>query len=184
MSLFSRLITPTQDFQRRRKVAKFYNELRPHLGVLESFGALGMSSDESLNERGRNTKYVRLKHRYRADEVTQWLHVFDRAYFVWRRMRFDVDRRGRPGRIREDREGAYSSNPKVPPGLPINAFNPAWLKAQNPVRVNSELRPVTSPYTFQHDPEFLRYKLSSSLLRSDDAHNTVIDSCGRARCRR
>lgn len=136
-------------------MAQRWPDLSHHLQMLDTFGPLGMSSDESVVEGGVR-KYIRLKYAYRADEVTEWLHVFDRAYRVYRVDRGDVDRRGRYMRVREDRGIRLSQNRKIPISLPVNAFKKLWLKGQSSVRVSSELRPSPQAYQFRHRTAFLR----------------------------
>lgn len=136
-------------------MAQHYPELRPHLEILEKFTVLGMSSDESLNEGGVR-KYIRLKNEYRHPNVTSWLRVFDRAHDVWRRAKTDVDKRGRFVRVREDR-GNVNPDPRIPTGLPANAFDPKWYGKQNPIWLRSEIQASRRHYAFVHDAEFLRY---------------------------
>lgn len=127
--------------------------------MLEKFGMLGMSSDESVNEYvgkgAKNKKYIRQKYEYSSPEVTDWLHVFDRAHEVLRRSRADVDQRGTWSRVREDHD-QISPNPRVPSGLPINTFNARWFKAQSAMYTRSHLRPLSTRYKFEHNPNFLR----------------------------
>lgn len=161
-----------QDYQRRRKVAKHYPELQQHLQMLEQFGVAGMSSDESLNEGGIK-KYIRLKNEYRHSDVTRWLRVFDRAYEVWRRGRRDLDQRGSFPRIREDR-GDVNTNPKIPIGLPSNAFDPEWYKKQNATWLRSELQATRRRYAFVHNAAFLRYVVTLEVVPCADFFTAVI----------
>lgn len=130
--------------------------------MLERFGMLGMSSDESLNEGGMK-KFIRLKNDYRHASVTRWLHVFDRAYEVWRRARTDVDQRGSFVRVREDR-GEVNPSSRIPTGLPLDAFDPEWYRKQNATWLRSELQIARRRYAFVHDAEFLRYEFSTSYI--------------------
>lgn len=123
--------------------------------MLEKFGVLGMSSDESLNEGGVK-KYIRLTNEYRHPNVTRWLRVFDRAHVVWRRAKLDVDKRGNRGRFREDR-GDVNPDPRIPTGLPANAFDPKWYSKQNATWLRSEVQASRRHYAFVHDAEFLQY---------------------------
>ena len=128
--------------------------------MLEKFGMLGMSSDESVHELGgaKNKKYIRKKYEYRSPEVTDWLHVFDRAHEVMRHSKAVVDQRGTWARVREDGND-MSLNPRVPSGLPINVFDARWFKAQLPMYIRSHLRPSSTRYKFEHNRDFLRYSV-------------------------
>lgn len=123
--------------------------------MLEQFGRDGMSSDESLIEHGVK-KYSRLVNEYRAPEVTSWLRVFDRAREDLRRGKSEIDQRGRSVRVREDR-GVLNPNPRIPEGLPLNAFSGKWFRGQNPIFIRSHVRPSRKKYSFSHNPEFLQY---------------------------
>lgn len=133
--------------------------------MLDRLGPLGMSSDESGPDiAGR--RYTRLRPVYRAEEVTVWLRVFDRAYVVHRLLVGEgvgQDGRGRLPRLRIREGGPHheSHNPRKPLRLPRNAYRTSWLEVQSPVFIESVLRPDPVLWDFTIDPTFMKYVISS-----------------------
>lgn len=126
--------------------------------MLERLAVNGMSSDEEDHYRG--TKHYRvLKKRWRAQELTPWLRVFDAAYRKDRSVPFEQGQGAMP-RLR------YTSNAETHrpvrnavKGLPRNAYDPDWVASLSSYE-RGRLGMIDEIYNFQHTAEAWLYVLS------------------------
>ncbi|KAJ7070209.1 hypothetical protein C8F01DRAFT_1329213, partial [Mycena amicta] len=141
-------------FQSMRYLAYVFAPLRKHINVLEEFGVDGMSSDESDMDDEGIVSYQSHVPQWRAEIVTNWLHLFDTLHHLLRRVDNGASTRGADPRYRKHLR-KLSAKPTFVAGLPINAYNHQWLQANGQTRVQF-LRPRGN-YDFTHDPATMRY---------------------------
>ena len=113
-----------------------------------------MSSDESDHEEAtrdrmlgtRSPRYLVCLPRWRAESLSNWLHVFDSAYISDRRV--NGASRGDFPRLRaHDPQDPRFGNRlfKAVPGLPKNTYDTTWLSSQKNFAYGKE------DYPFIHD---------------------------------
>lgn len=121
-----------------------------------------MSSDESDSEdvpraRRQRVKFKVLTPRWRSPALSDWLHVFDTVYWVYRRdkgpTRGDYPR----NRLHNEISPRFSTAKKYVPSLPINAYSERWLEDRRDV--NFAVCPENDLYNFSHGREVTRYDL-------------------------
>ncbi|KAI0715208.1 hypothetical protein C8Q76DRAFT_618222 [Earliella scabrosa] len=153
-NLQSTLTASVQLFERRLSVVTDHKELSRYEKVLRILGPAGMSSDESMTERGVK-QYIILKKVWRGDDVTLLLRTLDA---LARRDRLNPQtrkRRGAPPRLRKEGPSTSDRTPP-PPGLPINAFDATWLKERSDYDL--ELLAIDKePFNFVPSNGLLRY---------------------------
>ena len=129
-----------------------------------------MSSDKSDYEKARhdhclgtcNPRYLVLTPKWRAQCLSDWLHVFDLLYMA--DCRSDGPSWGNflHLRIHDAANPCFSDRPARPvPGLPKNTYDPTWLASHSNFRVGCE------DYAFTHEnslfswaPPLLTYSLT------------------------
>ena len=68
-------------FQRRRNIAKLVEPLTKHIGILDTLGDDGMSTDESfVDPDTHQTTYAVTKPEWRHPDLHNWLGVFDQLH--------------------------------------------------------------------------------------------------------
>ena len=89
-----------------------------------------MSSDESENEDlTKNPRFLVHRPRWRAEELSTWLRMFDSSHMIERRS--CGDHHGAYPRLRVYKSPQdFSKSTRFVPGLPINAYDPDWLARQ------------------------------------------------------
>ncbi|KAF5378192.1 hypothetical protein D9615_007591 [Tricholomella constricta] len=150
-------------FHRRLEIAQLNPSLQGHVRILQQLGVDGMSSDESDHEAATHIRTVAasrptfrvLVPRWRAPEITRWLHVFDRIYTATRRAvgpsRGDYPRH----RLYHEQTANFSSRRKFVPLLPYNAYRREWLWSWNSEFVDFAVRPTQEHYPFYHNNDIL-----------------------------
>lgn len=134
--------------------------LRYHEPIIRHLGIDGMSSDESDREEHEELaranaltddkiypRYTIRVPRWRADELSPWLHDIDMVN-IENRANMGTFRGSLP-RLREAPAGGPipSTNYTFVPGLPVNAYKRTWLQRMDPHVV--EVKPQA--YNFTHD---------------------------------
>ena len=138
------------------EIAQSHPFLRAHVPILERFGVEGMSSDESdLDElptypraRLKNRRYYVLRPQWRAEELTDWLHIFDSAHMIMRRSQSGGSRGALPHlRLYNAQSPKFSESKSFVRGLPASAYDEEWLanKHEHIVRHNKD-----ETYNFVH----------------------------------
>ncbi|KAI0681770.1 hypothetical protein C8T65DRAFT_598124 [Cerioporus squamosus] len=140
-------------YKRRLAAGLSYNDLKPHVQMLQRFGEHGMSSDESYDEDGITHYRVFVKS-WRKAEVTPWLRAFDTAY---RKLRKGPNNKRPPGAqvhwrevttLKDDSRGARSH-------LPRAAYDNAWYE-NLPDMDKEDLCVTEEPYEFTHTDAILQ----------------------------
>jgi hypothetical protein len=130
--------------------------------MIRRLGVDGMSSDESDSEDALNVTsesgsnltrgYTILQPVWRAQGLSDWLHVFDSIHILGRRMRtLSSSVRGACPRHRKYKEGSKSKQSKCVRHLPHNAYDVHWLASQPVDNVDFEVQPDRECYEFLHD---------------------------------
>ena len=128
--------------------------------MIRRLGVDGMSSDESDSEDALNVtsgsnltrEYTILQPVWRAQGLSDWLHVFDSIHILERRMRtLSSSVRGACPRLRKYKEGSKSKQSKCVRQLPHNAYDVHWLASRPVDNVEFEVQPDTEGYEFSHD---------------------------------
>ncbi|KAH9057790.1 hypothetical protein EDB87DRAFT_1564728, partial [Lactarius vividus] len=117
-----------QLFQRRREIAKLFDPLTKHLGVLDTLGPDGMSLDEFLVDPDKQQlMYTVAKPDWRHPGLHNWLKVFDQLHHRNHVNSWSLDKRGAFPHIRAGSQKVHKKV-HVPTCLPINAYDPKWLE--------------------------------------------------------
>lgn len=108
-----------------------------------------MSSDEEDHFRGVR-HYKVLPKRWRAPNLSPWLHVFDAAYRKERLGPFGQTPGAMP-RIRTFTTAVHAAGPvaKVVKGLPLNAYDSTFLESLTPFE-RARLKATEGNYWFEH----------------------------------
>jgi len=140
-----------QLFHRRREIAeKFANK---HLGILDSLGRDGMSSDESVVDLDTHqTVYIVTKPEWRHPNLHNWLKYFDQLHHRKHIEGWSIDKRGAFPHIRTLSRKVHKMS-HGPPALPINAYDRRWLESKEPLYLNHVLCPKMEEYNFVHSPD-------------------------------
>ncbi|KAH9052746.1 hypothetical protein EDB87DRAFT_1691572 [Lactarius vividus] len=116
-----------QLFQRHHEIAKLFDPLTKHLGVLDTLGPDGMSSDESLVDPDtQQLMYTVAKPDWRHPGLHNWLKVLIN-YITKTMSTAGPDKRGAFPHIRAGSQKVHKKV-HVPTCLPINAYDPKWLE--------------------------------------------------------
>ncbi|KAF8208472.1 hypothetical protein K438DRAFT_1961078 [Mycena galopus ATCC 62051] len=142
-----------QLFLRRHQTAHQFEPLHKHITMLEELGIEGMSSDDSDRGDGDLVRYRIRSPAWRADAVTPWLRMFDTISRIFRR----EPGPGANPRIRNSTNDKSDGKGFVP-GLPINAYDPSWLKRD--ARRKYDLCPTQETYDFTLDPSIIDLAMS------------------------
>jgi hypothetical protein len=146
-----------QLFQRRREVVKLYSPLRKHLGILDTLGVDGMSSDESAVDPDTNRMtYTIIKPSWRHPDMHNWLKVFDQLHHRNHINSWSIDKRGAFAHIRAGSQKVHQTV-HAPPHLPVNAYDPKWLESRETLYVRHVLCPEEEPYAFNHPSDVIAY---------------------------
>jgi hypothetical protein len=150
-------------FHRRLDTAQSHPGLRRHFTMLQRLGVDGMSSDESESEdldttNQANPQYNILPPIWRAQELSDWLHVFDSIHMLGRRGSSSSIRGALP-RLRRYTEGLKSKKLKWVSRLPRNAYDPHWLASQH--NAGFVVQP-SQDYDFSHDNSLFSNTAGSS----------------------
>ncbi|KDQ22492.1 hypothetical protein PLEOSDRAFT_1050998, partial [Pleurotus ostreatus PC15] len=150
----------SQLFHTRLDTAQTHPLLHRHVPMLERLGPEGMSEDESVVEDDHNEARARPRRPvyrvkspcWRADEVGEWLEVFDVVHLNERRTKSDL--RGQYPRLRARVPHIVDDEAKPVQQLPVNTYHATWLESQtNP---SHRLRPLADRYDFRHDNALFR----------------------------
>ncbi|KAG6836574.1 hypothetical protein H0H93_006598 [Arthromyces matolae] len=146
-------------FNRRLEVAQMYPFLNRHVRLIQQLGVEGMSSDESDHEEAihNNTvgslrpRYEIILPRWRAVELSRWLHIFDSVYSVARRSQGPS--RGDHPRIRhfDAANVRFSLTNSFVTHLPRCLYRPEWLRDRHSHFISWTLQPSDENYPLVHD---------------------------------
>ncbi|KAI9443031.1 hypothetical protein H4582DRAFT_1808977 [Lactarius indigo] len=146
-----------QLFQRHHEITKLYDPLKRHLGVLDVLGVDGMSSDESsFDPHTSQTTYTVVKPGWRHPDLHHWLKVFDELHHRNCANGCILDKRGMFTHIRAGSQKIRQTS-RAPPNLPLNAYDPGWLKSREGLYVKHELHPIKDPYIFNHPSDVIAF---------------------------
>ncbi len=119
------------------------HRLHKHISLLDRLGVDGMSSDESDGEECMGSEVHTAAPRFRvrrpvwrAQVVGRWLQAFDSLYL--RRRQASQDKRGCYPRVRVRDNADPSTSKDFVAGLPLNAYDQAWMVRQSDVCVSQE----------------------------------------------
>ena len=102
--------------------------LTKFVGLLSKLGTDGMSSDEEVG----SNQYDVVAKVWRSTELVIWLRTLDALYRRSREnVKINTDRRGNDIHVRVP-SGRINSRSRAVPGLPVNAYDPAWLSTLTP----------------------------------------------------
>ena len=128
--------------------------LQKHIHILEQLGPQGMSSDESDHEEATrdrmlgtcSPRYLVSLPRWRAESLSNWLHVFDSAYISDRRVN-GASRGDFPHLWAHNAQDLHFSNHpfKAVLGLLKNTYDSAWILSQRNFTYEKD------DYAFIHD---------------------------------
>jgi hypothetical protein len=133
--------------------------LKPHVPLLRKLGVEGMSSDEedeptgSTPEslQGHGNVYRVLTPRWRAKDLTAFLHVVDSVHLLQRRTDVGRQRGNWPRtRIHDPSNLKLSEKTEFPKSLPRNAYNSRWLETFPNIAMSVNPDPE---YNLTHPPE-------------------------------
>jgi hypothetical protein len=142
-------------FQRRRETAKLFDPLTKHLGVLDTLGPEGMSSDESLfDQETHQMRYTVAKPDWRHPDLHHWLKVFDQLHHKNHINSWSLDKRGAFPHIRLGSQRVHRKT-HAPKYLPINAYNPTWLESREPLYLKHVLCPQMEQHNFNHPSDVI-----------------------------
>ncbi|KAH9172229.1 hypothetical protein EDB89DRAFT_1851400, partial [Lactarius sanguifluus] len=139
-----------QLFQRHHEIAKLFDPLTTHLGILDTLGPDGMSSDESLvNPDTHQLTYTVAKPDWRHPDLHNWLKVFNQLHHRNHINSWSLNKRGAFPHIRA---GSHKVHKKehAPTRLPINTYDPKWLEGRESLYLKHVLCPQTEQYNFNH----------------------------------
>ncbi|KAH9037590.1 hypothetical protein EDB85DRAFT_1888287 [Lactarius pseudohatsudake] len=132
-------------FQHHREIAKYYSPLTKHLGLLDTLGVNGMSSDESaVDADTTRVTYTIIKPSWRHSLLHNWLKVFDQLHHQNHINSWSTDKHGTFAHIHT---GSHKVHETVhaPPHLPINAYDPKWLESRETLYLRHMLCLVIGP---------------------------------------
>ena len=130
--------------------------------MLSKLGPDGMSSDESDHQGDSGIPQFRIMRKeWRSENMTPWLRAFDRLY---RDSRFRTGQEkgtenipyrytlpGAPQARGRLQPGESTSNRRIVPCLPRNAYDERWMQTLDEFE-REELRASPEEYSFLHSP--------------------------------
>jgi len=111
-------------FQHHHNIAKLVELLTAHLGILDTLGDDGMSTDESfVDPDTHQTMYTVTKPEWRHPDLHNWLGVFNQLHHRSHFESWSLDKHGTFPHIHT---GSQKVHPKshAPMGLLINTYDP------------------------------------------------------------
>lgn len=118
--------------------------------MLKLLGVDGMSSDEEDFSMPGCQLYRVFRKAWRAPVVTHFLRVLDALHRRWRSLNGQGELRGAQPHLWFLTDDEAAEHRRAKPGLPENAYNPAWL-ASLPSTLLVNLDMEHTVYDFTHD---------------------------------
>ncbi|KAJ8453541.1 hypothetical protein ONZ51_g13538 [Trametes cubensis] len=137
--------------QRRLYMSLWYPELRKFAPLLRALGPDGMSSDEGEYVNGILHHYRIFLKLWRHPQLVRLLRILDALYRRFRSSEGQGEARGNRPHLRYLSQDE-SANTLAVPGLPQNAYEPAWLAALRPLP-RQDLQVDENDLDFSIDPE-------------------------------
>src|SRR6266576_374651 len=139
--LHLKLLSTMNLFQHHHNIAKLVRPLSEHLGILDALGDDGMSTDESvIDSDTHQTTYMVTKPEWQHPDLHNWLKVFDQLHHRSHIKSWSLDKHGAfPHICTWSQKVHWKSH--VPTGLPINAYDPNWIKSRESLYLDHVLCP-------------------------------------------